>query len=235
MVIREAKDGVQRALRDALGLGFGGKRRLVDGLIKVDMEVKSSPREHVRKPYEEILRRDLICPKCTLDHSVYGLAIWCADCGEDIFTTHVAGEIRVIEAILGDVERRRELLGTRVAARDLENALEDLVSVFEATLKIEIRRYRKTKGDTVDEVDEAMKRIGSRLQSVSNAVSIVPQLCDGILLFPAGSTDEGTLDRVFQNATQSRIILGLLTGNILKRFDLVMRKGQRCAWKNLKF
>jgi len=104
----------------------------------------------------------------------------------------------VIKAILGDVERRRELLGTRVAARDLENALEDLVSVFEATLKIEIRRYRKTKGDTVDEVDEAMKRIGSRLQSVSNAVSIVPQLCDGILLFPAGSTDEGTLDRVFQ-------------------------------------
>jgi hypothetical protein len=39
MVIREAKDGVQRALRDALGLGSGGKRRLVDGLIKVDMEV----------------------------------------------------------------------------------------------------------------------------------------------------------------------------------------------------
>lgn len=107
LVMREAKIGVERALRDALGLGSGGKRRLVDGLIKVDMEMKSNPPEHVWQPYEDILQRDLICPHCTLDHSVYGFAIWCPDCGKDIFTIHVRGEIRVIEAIVGDVDRRK--------------------------------------------------------------------------------------------------------------------------------
>jgi hypothetical protein len=107
LVEREAVAGMERAMREALGRDSGGKRGLVDGLIKVDLEMKSSPPPHVWKPYEEILRRDLICPKCTLDHSVYGLAVWCPDCGEDIFPTHVQGEIRVIEAIVGDVDRRR--------------------------------------------------------------------------------------------------------------------------------
>jgi ribosomal protein L44E len=198
LVMREAKIGAERAVREALGFGSGGKRRLVDGLIKVDMEMKSDPPEHVWQPYEDILQRDLICPHCTLDHSVYGFAIWCPDCGKDIFTTHVRGEIRVIEAIVGDVDRRKNELGARVAARDLENALEDLVSIFEATFKIEIRRYRKDKGDSDGGIDATMKKIGSRLQSVSSAVTIVSESCDGIPLFPAGSNDEGKLARVFQ-------------------------------------
>jgi uncharacterized protein (DUF1501 family) len=49
-----------------------------------------------------------------------------------------------------------------------------------------------------DQIDAAMKKIGSRLQSVSNAVSIIPEFCGGIPLFLAGSADVGKLDRVFQ-------------------------------------
>jgi len=217
LVSREAMTAIQRAMQEALGLGSGGKKRLVDGLIKVDLEMKSSPPKHVWQPYEEILRRDLICPRCTLNHSVYGLAIWCPDCGEDIFPTHVKGEIRVIEAIVGDVDRRRRELGTRVAVRDLENALEDLVSVFEATLKIEIRRYRKAKGDTSDQIAAAMNKIGSRLQSVSNAVAIIPPLCDGILLFPAASADERRLDRVFQKRHPITHNLGVVDRKYIER------------------
>ena len=218
LVAREARIGIERAIRDAFGLGSGGKKRLVDGLISVDMEMKpSSPPPQVSKPYEDILRRDLVCPYCTLDHSVYGFGIWCPDCGKDIFTTHVREEIRVIEAIIGDVERRKKELGTRVAARDLENALEDLVSVFEATLKLEIRRYRKTMGDSNDGIDAAMKKIGSRLQSVPNAVTIIPEFCDGTSLFPAGSADEGKLDRVFQKRHPITHNLGVVDRKYIER------------------
>jgi hypothetical protein len=198
LVAREAKIGIERAMREALGLDSAGKRRLAGGLISIDMELKSSSPSHVWRPYEDILRRDLVCPYCTLDHSVYGFGIWCPDCGKDIFTKHVQGEIRVIEAIIGDIDRRQKELGARVAARDLENALEDLVSIFEATLKIEIRRHRKSKGDDDNAVDAIMKKIGSRLQSVSNAVTIVPEFCDGRLLCAADCDDAKKLDRVFQ-------------------------------------
>lgn len=217
LVAREAKIAVERAMREALGLGSGGKRRLVDGLISVDMEMKSRPPAHVSKPYEDILRRDLICPHCTLNHSVYGFAIWCADCGKDIFTTHVHGEFRVIEYIIGDVDRRRDELGARVAARDLENALEDLVSIFEASLKFEIRRYLKAKGNSGEQIDAAMRKIGSRLQSVSNAVLIIPEFCGGISLFITDSNQQGKLDRVFQKRHPITHNLGVVDRKYIER------------------
>ena len=217
LVAREAKIGIERVMREALGLGSGSKRRLVDGIISVDVEMNSSPPAHVWRPYEDILRRDLICPHCTLDHSVYGFAIWCPDCGKDIFPTHVRGEIRVIEAIVGDVDRRKKELGVRVAARDLENALEDLVSIFEATLKIEIRRYRKSNGDSDEDIDAAMKKIGSRLQSIPNAVTIISEFCHGISLFAAGSVDEGKLDRVFQKRHPITHNLGVIDRKYIEK------------------
>lgn len=217
LVAREARSGIERAMREALGLGHSGKRRLVDGLISVDLEMKSSPPSHVWRPYEDILRRDLICPHCTLDHSVYGFGVWCPDCGKDIFTTHIQGEIRVTEAIIGDIDRRKKELGPRVAARDLENSLEDLVSIFEATLKMEIRRYRKSKGDGADQVDSVMKRIGSRLQSVSQAVTIIPEFCDGQLLFASGSDDAKKLDRVFQKRHPITHNLGVVDRKYIER------------------
>jgi hypothetical protein len=217
LVLREARSGIQRALGQALGLGSGGRRRLVDGLITLDVEMKSSPPAHVSQPYEAILKRDLVCPHCTLDHSVYGFGIWCPDCAKDIFKTHLQGEIRVIEAIVGDVDRRRSELGTRVAARDLENALEDLVSIFEATLKIELRRFRKAKGDSSDQIDLALQKIGSRLQSVSNAVSIVPQHFDGASLFGPGSTQESSLNRVFQKRHPITHNLGVVDRKYIER------------------
>ena len=38
---------------------------------------------------QDALRRDMSCPHCGLDHAVFGLAVWCPDCGTDIFMTHV--------------------------------------------------------------------------------------------------------------------------------------------------
>jgi hypothetical protein len=209
--------GVDRALRQALGLDHSGKRRLVGGLINVDLEMKPSSPRHVWQPYEDVLRRDVACPHCTLDHSVYGFATWCPDCGKDNFTTHVRAEIAVVEAILSDMDRRRQLLGSRVAAGDLENALEDLVSIFEATLKIEIRRYRKLKGDDDAAIEAVMRPIGSRLQSVTNAVTLIPQHCDGVALFGTNSGDETNLNRVFQKRHPITHNLGVVDRKYIDR------------------
>lgn len=91
----------------------------------MEMSYKQGSSPHVHRPFEEELRRDLICPPCALVHAVFGLATWCPDCGQDIFMVHVGKEFEVIRAMLGDVDRRRRELGPRVAARDIENALEE--------------------------------------------------------------------------------------------------------------
>jgi hypothetical protein len=209
-----------------LGVGPSGKRRLVGGLISIDMELKSSHPEHVWEPFEEVLRRDLICPKCKLDHSVYGLATWCPDCGEDIFMAHVLGEIKIIELIIGDVERRQRDFGRRVAARDLENALEDLVSVFEATLKLQIRRWLRSYSMADEQIESTMKQLGSRLQSVSNAAAIIPELCPGASLFAPASIQQEMLDRIFQKRHPIAHNLGVVDRKYLEKATSGEAEGQ---------
>ncbi len=100
----------------------------------MEMTYKPGHPPSVRKPFEEEIQRDVVCPHCGLDHVVFGLATWCGDCGRDIFLTHVRAEYGVVQKMLGDVVRRQEELGPRVGARDIDNALEDVVSIYEATL-----------------------------------------------------------------------------------------------------
>lgn len=81
--------------------------------------------------------------------------------------SHVEAEFRVISAMLGDIPRRIEILGARVAARDLENALEDVVSIFEASLRLLVRRFKKSKGVSGDDLDDFFKtKVRNGFQSI---------------------------------------------------------------------
>jgi len=217
IAMSEAHDGIQRMLKKTLKLDGRGKRKLTSGgLIDISMELKPSRKPHVRRPFADTLRRDVVCPSCTLDHSVFGLATWCSDCGDDIFTTHVLGEIDVVRIILGDVPRREQAFGARIAASDIENALEDLVSIFEATLKIEIRRHNRNAGESEEDLEKRMKKIGSRLQSVRNAIDILPNNC-GIGFDHVDSTVLENLDRLFQKRHPITHNLGVVDRKYLER------------------
>lgn len=173
VLAREAVGGVERMLKSALGLGAGGKRTISGGLLSIEMSLKTNPRPHVQRPFEEEVRRDLVCPRCGLHHSVYGLAVWCPDCGEDIFMTHVSAEADVVRAMLSDVSRRRELFGKRVAAKDIENCLEDTVSIMEAALRALTRRALAQQGKTGEEVDAFFKKIGNGFQNLERTQAIL--------------------------------------------------------------
>ncbi len=173
-LVREATDGVNRMFKEALGLGHSNRRTLGSGgLISMEISYKPGTPRPVRRPMEDQVRRDVICPHCTLEHSVYGLATWCADCGVDIFLTHVDAELAVVAAMLADVERRRSLLGERVAAKDLENCLEDIVSIFEAVMKIMVRRVMQKRGVASDEIETALRKAGNCFQGIGRTVEFL--------------------------------------------------------------
>ncbi len=109
VLTREATKGVQNMLRDTLGFGSGSKRKLGGGLVSLTYKPGHLP--SVGRPLEEELRRDLTCPSCGLSHAVFGLAVWCPDCGRDIFLTHVEHEYEVVRKMLSVVEDRRRDLG----------------------------------------------------------------------------------------------------------------------------
>lgn len=170
LVMREAHRGVDGMIRDALDLDVFGRKNLGGGLISMEISLKSAPLPHVRPPAEEEVRRDVVCPNCGLDHTVFGLATWCPDCGLDIFLTHVAAELAVVRSMAGDIERRREALGRRVAARDLENCLEDAVSIFEAAMKALARRHLAAIGLAHEDIDGRVKKLGNTFQNVARTI-----------------------------------------------------------------
>jgi len=162
----EALKGVDRMLANTLGLGSGRRKTLGGGLFSIEMSLKTPIRQSISRPLEEELRRDICCPNCGLNHAVFGLATWCPDCGTDIFLVHVEAEYSVIKTMLSDVDRRREQLGPRVAAKDMENCLEDTVSIYEAVLRAMVIRFLKMQGVTEDGVLDKMKKIGNAFQSI---------------------------------------------------------------------
>jgi len=117
---QQAALAFQDTLKESFGLGSSNSKRLVDGFITLDLEFKPGYVPPPRAPSEDVLKRDLVCPHCGLNHSVFGFAFWCPDCGQDIFTTHVAAEIAVVRAMLSDIDRRAETFGARVAASDID-------------------------------------------------------------------------------------------------------------------
>jgi len=226
LVLREAHEGVESMLKSAFGLDSSGKKKLGGGFLSIEMSMKPGSKQSVRRPFEEEVRRDVICPSCGLDQSVYGLATWCSDCGQDIFLTHVASELSVIRSMLGDVERRRELLGIRVAAKDLENCLEDTVSIFEAVLRVLVKRYQRQVGMSDEEIDAFFKKIGNVFQSVERAQDVFSSKI-GMQLFVESSTSEvEKLARIFEKRHPITHNLGVVDKKYIEKARTAEEEGK---------
>ncbi len=173
LILREATKGINNMIEDALELGPSRKKRFGGDFMSFELSYKPGYLPNVRPPFEEELRRDITCPKCGLQHAVFGLANWCPDCGSDTFLIHVDKEFAVVKSMLGDVKRRYEQLGARVAARDVENAIEDIVSIFEAALRAITRRHMKGLGVSDVDAEEALrKRVGNKYQNLELAAEV---------------------------------------------------------------
>jgi hypothetical protein len=171
---QEALKGAERALKQALGIGASGKKRIDAGLFALETSVRADPPKSIRHPFEEEVLRAVVCPHCGLDHAVFGLATWCPDCGADIFMTHVEAEYAVVRTTLSDIERRCQALGPRIAARDLENCIEDVVSIYEAVLKVMLVRHMRLSGMTEEDVESVLrKEVRNGFQNPERAAEIV--------------------------------------------------------------
>ena len=225
--IQEAKNGVERMIKNALGLGSSNSRTMGrGGFISMEMSYKPSSRPPIRRPAEDSVRRDVVCPHCGLDHSVYGLAVWCADCGTDIFLIHVDKELAVVEAMLGDVARRHEVLGDRVAGKDLENCLEDIVSIFEAVLKIIARRALAARGVATEEIERVLQVFGSGFQSITRTADFLSANLSLSCIPGLSPAEAGGLRDIFEKRHPITHNLGVVDRKYLKRVSSGGQEGR---------
>ncbi|WP_155888301.1 hypothetical protein [Cupriavidus sp. WS] len=223
LVMNEVRVGFDDLLRDALGLGAGGKRKFGGGFVSMEMSLKSEPLPPVLPPLEEEVRRDVVCPHCTLDQTVFGLATWCSDCGQDIFLTHIEGELNVVGCMVGDIGRREQELGRRVAAKDLENCLEDAVSIFEAAMKAMTRRFLEGKGSDSQAVEEYFVKQGNAFQNVGRTKKILAELVGSA---PADNVPWDELNAAFEKRHPITHNLGVVDRQYISRAKSGDRHGR---------
>jgi len=229
-VMREAHDGIDRMIKSTLGLNASNRRSLGrGGPLSMEISYKRGTRPAVRRPFEDQVRRDVICPHCGLDHSVYGLATWCADCGADIFLTHVDTELAVVTAMLGDVNRRREALGKRIAAKDLENCLEDTVSIFETVLKIIVRRTLRERGATPEEADQAFHKIGNCFQNVERTAEYLSEKFHIPELPGLSAAERDRLSQIFEKRHPITHNLGVVDRKYLEKAAAAAEEGREVS------
>jgi len=226
IAMREAHDGIERMLKETLGLGTSGRKKIGGGLFSVEMSLKPSQKPMVRRPFEEEVRRDVICPHCGLDQSVYGLATWCSDCGKDIFLTHVEAELSVVKSMLADIKRRREALGNRVAAKDLENCLEDTVSIFEAVLKALVRRFMSNKGSSREDIDKFFKKIGNAFQNIKKSEDVFHASLNVVLFDTLQKNDIDVFERIFEKRHPITHNLGVIDKKYIEKARTAEREGK---------
>lgn len=194
----EVVKGIYKSIQKALGLGSSYKKTYGSGMFTMEMSYKPRMPDYVPRLLEEELRRDIICPNCGLEHAFLGLATQCPDCGIDIFICHVETEFGAIQKVLSVVDKRREELGARVAGRDIENGLEDVVSVFEAVLKMITKKHLAKNGMSHDEISKRLEKIRNSYQNINLAWETF-HAQTGLDLFHNASQDEvETLRTIFE-------------------------------------
>jgi hypothetical protein len=64
IAFKEAQSGIDTMIKDALGLGPSGKRKIGGDFISMEMSYKPGTPISVRRPYEDEVRQDVVCPYC---------------------------------------------------------------------------------------------------------------------------------------------------------------------------
>lgn len=223
-VYSEAHRGLDGYIKRSLGFNYAGKRQMDSGLFKINMSIDSLKIPAVAKPNEEELQRVVVCPHCGLDHAVYGLATWCPDCGQDIFMTHVHAEFEVIKSMLNDVERRKKDLGIRVAVKDLENCLEDSVSIFEAVLKAILTRRLRKDGKSEKDINGILKKVQNGFQNPKHARELITEYLQQSL-FDNVAVEE-RLGQIFEKRHPITHNLGVADKKYIRRSLLSEKEGQ---------
>lgn len=213
ILTQEVLQGISRKLGKAVSGGL--------------FTLKMGARAPVPPPLEEELSRELVCPSCTLEHAVYGLAFWCPDCGADVFLTHIQREIGSIQEMIAVIPARRTALGTRVAARDVENALEDVVSVFEAAGKQVLGRWLRDSGKSREQVAGLLgRRVRNQLQNIGTASTVFTDLCGFDPLAALETSERDSLEGAFAKRHPITHNLGVVDRKYLARARTLAEEGR---------
>ncbi|OHV78931.1 hypothetical protein [Ensifer sp. LCM 4579] len=146
---------------------------MLAGVARGSKSLTYKPGPRRKRPRPRFGRRDLmrllICDCCGRDYGVFAIALFCPDCGAPNLALHFAREVDLV----GQQVQLAEALGKdrqELAYRLLGNAHEDVLTAFEATLKVAYAHRIQNRpsgagpvkpaGNDFQNIDKGRKRFG---------------------------------------------------------------------------
>lgn len=112
-----------------LGRKFSGSK-----FLKIETSPKPHPKPKPRFARRDLLR-ELVCDDCGRDYGVYAISLFCPDCGAPNIHLHFAREATLVREQV-ELAGRLNPGQDELAYRLLGNAHEDVLTAFEASLKM---------------------------------------------------------------------------------------------------
>lgn len=172
VVMREASGAL---LKDLKSLEFNHRPRGAFG-IGISMKVSGKPTA-LRYYRESKLETEVVCDRCTLHYTIYGVFGFCPDCAVHNSLQILNKNLELVEKLLAVAETQE----APVAQHLIENALEDCVSAFDGfgreTCRVFASKAAKPEKAAVirfQNISAARDRISEQF-SLDFAATVLPQ------------------------------------------------------------
>lgn len=168
MVKHAATRDIEEAVANMFKSAFK-KSSSRNGLISITANVKRGAPTPKPRFARQDLMRELVCDHCGRDYGVFAISLFCPDCGAPNVRLHFAREAELVDdqvSLAEQIESEKEELAYRL----LGNAHEDVLTAFEATLKV-VYLYGKTQSGTT-----SLPKVGNDFQNVDKALQRFKEL-----------------------------------------------------------
>lgn len=157
--VKAARATVEHAALEDVQAAF---REMFSDLGRKHKSITFKPGPSRKKPKPRFRRKDLmrelVCDHCGRDYGVFAISLFCPDCGAPNLALHFAREVELVGAQV-DLAEALDKEQEELAYRLLGNAHEDVLTAFEATLKVAYRHGVRQRSETV-------KPVGNEFQNV---------------------------------------------------------------------
>jgi hypothetical protein len=172
-------------LKDLKSLEFNHRPRGAFG-IGISTKVRGNPTA-LRHYRESKLETEVVCDRCTLRYTIYGVFGFCPDCGVHNSLQILKKNLELVQKLLAVAETQE----APVAQQLIENALEDCVSAFDGFGRETCRVFSP-------KAAQPEKAVEIRFQNISVARDRVRQQFSVDFASTTASTDWKAILRSFQ-------------------------------------
>lgn len=159
---------IKKTFQDNLRESFRSTSPKTKGMISSNLTFKPSPLHSVRHYVEEQLKNSIECDNCGYKYTVYGISFHCPLCGKGTLTQHLRQSADTIKILIKQSERISKEKGKEVGRQMINNALEDVVGLFEGYLK-HIYIYKIKHRFPKEKIETMIKKIQTNFQRIEGA------------------------------------------------------------------